>query len=614
MTSSSSPALSADPNQHVREYLNYYIEFKHAPHYAVLLKGVWGIGKTFLIRQILDAYYADKQSTYIYLSLYGLSSYEDLDRALRNAIFPILDNKAAVVGTKVAKAALGFFKVNTDLNLGDFTSKFKDSLYVFDDLERCALPIQKVMGYINEFVEHDNCKVVIIANEEAIKEQADYIDRREKTVGKVLEVQSSVDDALTFFLSKVEDNEARTFLQARAKQIVTLFAQSSLHNLRILQQTLWDFERLYKVVNSKYKCTDTGLHVLVNLIFCLSFDVKSGRLKEQDVATRHEYQWFSFVNEVKKDEVLTRIQESIVRYRRVDLTDAILSNEVLIDVLFRGLLRPEKINACLAASHHYQESSEQAAWKLVWNLMEISDDVFTDALTKMEKQFLNHEFVIPGEVLQVFGLRLWTASEGLLGITRAEAFEQNKAYVDYLYQNGVLDQLEPDTFSTSLSGYAGLGIHEKKADDFKQLSTYFAEKRKQARLNQHPVWGEEILADMKNNLNVFSKIALQSGVHNPYYRIPVLATIDPARFVQTWLAMKPAAQKSLAVSLDGRYDPDMLYGELKDELPWLRQVKVETERQLASASQPTLVRFRWMFGFTLDKYLPEQPMTELAST
>jgi hypothetical protein len=118
---------------------------------------------------------------------------------------------------------------------------------------------------------------------------------------------------------------------------------------------------------------------------------------------------------------------------------------------------------------------------------------------------------------------------------------------------------------------------------------------------------------MKNNVDVFSKVALQNGVHNPYYRIPVLATIDPAKFVQTWLAMKPAAQKSLAVALDGRYHTDMLYGDLKDELPWLRQVKVEAERQLASASRPTLVRFRWLFGFTLDKYLPEQPATEPTS-
>ncbi len=614
MTHPNPPAPNVDPNEHVREYLKYYIEFKHAPHYAVLLKGAWGIGKTFLIRQILDSYYAKKQSSYVYLSLYGLSSYDDLDRALRNAIFPILDNKAAVVGTKVAKAALSFFKVNSELTLGDFTSKFKDSLYVFDDLERCALPMQKVMGYINEFVEHDSCKVVIIVNEEAVKEQSEYLERREKTVGKVLEVQSSIDEALAFFLSKVEDTDTRTLLQARTEQIVTLFAQSGLRNLRILQQTLWDFERLYQSVDPKYKSNDTALRVLLNLVFSLSFDVKSGRLQAQDVATRHEYQWFSFTRLADEKEELTSMQESIVRYIRSDLTDAILSDSVLIDILFKGVLRPDEINACLAASHHYQAPSEQAPWRLVWNLLEVSDNVFTSALERMEEQFSNHEFVIPGEILHVFGLRLWTASEGLLGISRVEAFVQNKAYVDYIYQNGALDNLEPDTLLNSLSGYAGLGIHEEKADDFRELSAYFADKRKQARLNQHPMWGKEILDDMKNNRDVFYKIALQDGADTPYFRIPVLATIDPAVFVQTWLEMEPSAQKSLALALDGRYHVDTLGADLKDELPWLHRVKEEAERQLATVSRPMVVRFRSLLSFTLDKYLPEMSATATASS
>lgn len=109
---------------------------------------------------------------------------------------------------------------------------------------------------------------------------------------------------------------------------------------------------------------------------------------------------------------------------------------------------------------------------------------------------------------------------------------------------------------------------------------------------------------MKNNMDIFSKVALQNGVHNPYYRIPVLATIDPAEFVRTWIAMKPAAQKNLAVALDGRYQANILYRDLKDELPWLRQVKVEAEKQLASAGNQTVVRFRLLFGFTIDKHLP----------
>lgn len=601
-----SPEERVDPNKHIREYLSYYIELQHAPHYAVLLTGVWGIGKTFLIRQILNDYYKNRESKYIYLSLYGLSSYEDLDRALRNAIFPILDNKAAVVGTKVVKAALEAVKVRMDLNWDDFTTKFKDALYVFDDLERCALPMQKVMGYINQFVEHDRCKVVIVANEEAIKEQLEYRERREKTVGQVLEVQSSIDDALTYFLTKIKDVETKEFLRAKSNQIIDLFAQSNLRNLRVLQQTLWDFERLHKLIAPKSRNCEAGMRVLLNLLFALSFDVKSGKLTAQDIDGRHDYKWSSFTEEKKEDKQLTKMEKSIRRYSRIDLTDPIFSNEILKDILFKGLLRSEAINGSLVESHHFQEPAEQLPWLVVWNHLEIYDAAFFAALKKMELQFSNHEFVIPGEVLHVFGLRLWSASERFLDIPRTQAIEEGIAYVDHLFKNGKLDNLDPDSPRSSWNNYAGLSYQESESDDFKKLASYFAEKRNQARVNQYPALGEEILADMRKNADIFSKIALQRESPGPYLRIPVLATIKPSKFAQTWVDMEPSAQKDVAVALNVRYESGGLSRELEAERSWLQTVKTEVEMLTADKHGPTQLRFRWFGSAIFDKYLPQQ--------
>ena len=609
---SPSSASNVDQNKHVREYLNYYIEFTGAPRYAVLLKGAWGIGKTYLVRQILDNHFSDRDGNYIYLSLYGLSSYEDLDRALRNAIFPILNKKSTIVGTKIAKALLGAVKINTNLNIGDFTSKFKEALYVFDDLERCALPMQKIMGYINEFVEHDSCKVIIIANEEAIKDQPDYLERREKTVGKMLEVQPSVDNALDSFLSKVEDSETRDFLKLNSDQVTTLFANSGLNNLRVLQQTIWDFERLYKIVGVGLRQRIVGMRVLMSLLFAFSFEAKAGRLSEQEIRTRHNYQWFRFVKEEKESEPLSRMQIAIKRYVGIDLTDAILSDEILAEILFKGLLRSEEINANLIESHHFQEAEEQAPWRLIWNFLSISDDVFVSALKKMERQFLRREFVKVGEIFHVFGLRLWCAKEGLLELSRDTVVEQGKLYIDDLINDGRLDNLEAEVSARSFSSYDGLGVHERESDDFKILAEYFTERHAQARQAQHPAKGQEILNDMRENKDVFPKIALQAGVSSPYYRIPILATIDPKEFVRTWLQMEPTAQKNLAYALDGRYDYGGLGTDLKSELPWLHQVKAEFEHQLGRKSRPTHVRFSWLLNWSVNKYISDQQFSTSA--
>ena len=42
---------------------------------------------------------------------------------------------------------------------------FSKRVIIFDDLERCSIPINDVLGYINKMVEHDKQKVIIVANE-----------------------------------------------------------------------------------------------------------------------------------------------------------------------------------------------------------------------------------------------------------------------------------------------------------------------------------------------------------------------------------------------------------------------------------------------------------------
>ena len=48
-----------------------------------------------------------------------------------------------------------------------------NSILIFDDLERCKIPINDLLGYINQFVEHLNLKVIIVANEKEINKIVD---------------------------------------------------------------------------------------------------------------------------------------------------------------------------------------------------------------------------------------------------------------------------------------------------------------------------------------------------------------------------------------------------------------------------------------------------------
>ena len=77
-----------------------------------------------------------------------------------------------ITGYKIINEAIGgkLPMVSSD-NITSIISLFKnieDYVLIFDDLERCNVPPNIVLGYINKFVEHKNCKCIIVANQKEI--------------------------------------------------------------------------------------------------------------------------------------------------------------------------------------------------------------------------------------------------------------------------------------------------------------------------------------------------------------------------------------------------------------------------------------------------------------
>lgn len=57
--------------------------------------------------------------------------------------------------------------MKTEINYENLLN-FTDTVLCFDDLERANCDIADILGYINNFVEHDGVKVIIIGNEDEI--------------------------------------------------------------------------------------------------------------------------------------------------------------------------------------------------------------------------------------------------------------------------------------------------------------------------------------------------------------------------------------------------------------------------------------------------------------
>jgi hypothetical protein len=293
--------------------------------YALLLDGEWGCGKTHFVKHTILDQIKETDRKAIYISLYGISSVDMLHTTVFNAYYaevnPSLD-KAFKIVTALSPA----MKI-TPYGIGDAVSvigkfigrtvrkKFIDldkCFFIFDDLERCSAPICDVLGYINNFIEHNNCKVLIVANEAEcghisthsnseiriiasallkehistkessqnennrcpqdgqtknrnveladIIKQADelfgqselYLSTKEKLIGKTIKYVPQLDDIVPGIISKIlsENEDVLGIKDDVTKICIDAMHSEGVINLRILQYSLVFFVKIHDIVKS----------------------------------------------------------------------------------------------------------------------------------------------------------------------------------------------------------------------------------------------------------------------------------------------------------------------------------------------------------------------------
>ena len=279
------------PNDNIRNFLNAYVT-NPDPRYALMLKGKWGCGKSFFIDSWLKEYQqpaveageSDIVLKPVRVTLYGLKQTEQITKAIDRELHPLLYSKGMKVAKNILKIAGKIaFKTNLDLDgngedetsitttldsLSLFDSK-DDSVkgvrfLIFDDLERCLIDMKELLGYINYFVEHCGCHVVLIGDEKHVEgERKKLLDEfKEKTVGREFEVEPDVESAVSTFLT--EDLPRVEWLVGQRDFIIRVFRASGCDNLRILRQCIYDFKAQFVQLNTQLVNNDQV--VLKNLL------------------------------------------------------------------------------------------------------------------------------------------------------------------------------------------------------------------------------------------------------------------------------------------------------------------------------------------------------------
>ncbi len=311
--------------------------------YAIMINGEWGSGKTYFwnhkIRNKIESMTVNgKKLTTIYMSLYGISNLEEISKKIFIETTQLMDknlkrymnSNGQTVIPEYAKTGLdmaNFFGVTQNGDKIDYENFFStdDKVLCFDDLERANVDVIDILGYINNFVEHDHIKTIIICNEKELatklkssnlemktfiatylldKEDKllttdkpmvekiedtienvfdkanDYERIKEKLIGETFEYAPEFTYIINGLLIRYENNrDLIRFLRENTNLIVSTFIKSGTRNLRILKHALNDFKKIFDMVNKSYPNTNNRiLQTMLIFTIAVSFEIKAGKV------------------------------------------------------------------------------------------------------------------------------------------------------------------------------------------------------------------------------------------------------------------------------------------------------------------------------------------------
>ncbi len=595
------------PNARAVSAVEAFLASDGSSRHALLIDGPWGVGKTHFHND-LRARFGGGQ-VWLYVSLYGVSSKADIDNAVFAAAYPLLSGSGAAVAGAISGALLKHLKVDTKLSPKDFLTLDTVGVIVFDDLERTHLPPTELLGYLNRYVEHgpNALKVLLIANLDEMAEKAEFTRTREKVVGRSLKLVPDFGAAFPYFVTRLA-SPSREVVEAAAEQIHTLFRQSGLGNLRLLDQALQDLGRLVTAMDDRHRQKTELVKALTDLVVIFALELRSGGADFSDLQGRQTAWIHGMVG--GEPSAVRRLSE---KYPGATLIEEPVSDAVLKALFVDGVVEAELARDDLDRSRWFVTASEPA-WRLAWRAHELSDELVEPAIDEMNRLWDGQAYSAVGELLHVFGIRLWQSDIGRLALDRKAVLADGLASIDSLFDKDLLEVTASDPYDR-WSSHGGLGYMEIKSDEFIAFAAHLRTRRQETFLRRLPAQAAELLEELRRDPELFSRRILQNGgADSRWSRIPVLHHTDPDALA-SWIGEQhPALQRDVLISLSVRYEHGALNGMLGPERPWLenlsQSLKVIAGHRSPVARDRLQRNIHWYLAPVLDG--PEDGVAEVA--
>lgn len=288
--------------EELNDYIKHYIEMDKTQS-ALMLTAPWGTGKSYYINNVLVPFLNETcEKKCIIVSLYGLKDTKEISKSifLESKMKTISKNNTGlnagkIVAKTVVKGVASFFGVDLNVNEEDLSKLYasidlSNKLIILEDVERSQIDILELLGFVNNLVEQDGVKVLLVTNEDEIlhyevvddekkkdekikvldSKSLNYLKIKEKTIGDTIKFYSSNRNAVESIIEKFNDERLKSInCNDTLDEIEYIMEKTRCANLRSFifgcQKTIDIFERIDFDVDIEF----FKKIFLSNIAFCL---------------------------------------------------------------------------------------------------------------------------------------------------------------------------------------------------------------------------------------------------------------------------------------------------------------------------------------------------------
>lgn len=638
--------------------------------YAIMINGEWGSGKTYFwnhkIRPKIESMQLNgKKYTAIYMSLYGISNLEEISKKIFIETTQLMDKNlkkfmdASGVTTipEYAKTGLdmaNFFGVTQNGDRIDYGQFFStdDKVLCFDDLERANVDVIDILGYINNFVEHDHIKTIIICNEkelstkiknsnlemktfiatylldkenkltmktdkpmvERIRDTIEYVfDKandyeriKEKLIGETFEYAPEFNYIINGLLMRYEKYpDLIRFLRENTNLIISTFNKSGTRNLRILKHSLTNFKKIFDMVNKSYPNTNHRvLQTMLIFTIAISFEIKAGKITKDkfiNINNNEEYKAILVSSRVFMDNRQFYIKEFDnnyyynfkAEYRFFKFIEIYVRTRIFDMKVFKEDMEVIRNTVDTDKLPAYKRLLTEEYWK-------ISDDQFNDVIDEILEDVKNGRIELIN-IVKIFAYFAYFIKKDLI--------RYDMKTIKSVFLNGMnISSLTSSYCDNVEEELSRIALEEEQSEDMEEILRHFYNINAKLEEKMYMEKAEEIFRCIPMKMELF-----YDKFDRECMKVSIFRYYDVFQMFQR---ISCASNEDIVTIKEKLLDRAKQYGkQLQDELPNLKKLKQVMDDYI-DGKEPTikmviLQDFAKELGNIIEEYQKQQIEEEI---